>query len=93
MPGDDTYVLVNLILFHLLTFIFVGWLSIINWILLSGQAVAEAEATSKMVKMEVIEEKDLSAAMEVRKLIEAMEEVQPVGTVQPLETMKNTERM
>lgn len=55
--------------------------------------MAEAEATSKMVKMEVIEEKDLSAAMEVRELIEAMEEVQLVGTVQPLETMKNTQRM
>ena len=50
----------------------------------------EAEATRKMVKMEVIEEKDLSAAMELRELMEAMEEVQPVGTVQPLETMKNT---
>lgn len=80
-------------LFHLLTFkyVFVGWLSIINWILSSGQAMAEVVAASKMANMEVIEEKELSTTMEAKELVESTEKVQPVETVQTLETMKDTE--
>lgn len=45
---------------------------IINWILLSGQAMAEVETGSKMVEMTIMDEKVPAEAMEAREPVEAI---------------------
>lgn len=61
---------------------------IINWVLLSGQAMAEVEAGSKMVEMTIMEAKVPTAAMGTREPVEATYCMQPVGTIQLWEITK-----